>query len=265
VEAGRFATFVVCFGFSFQDIFERDAALMIIRSTDGQARDNSIMRALIITVISIFGLTVSAAAQVAVAIVEELQGKVDGVEFMDYVAPGKVIKLGPSAMIVLGYMESCWRETIKGGTVIVGAEKSMVHLGDVQRVKVDCDVGGIQLSDREAIQSAGSAFRNLNSNQRAGTSAAPQVTLYGLSPIVEVRSGGTLVVERIDGPGERYTVPLGSNSLLRGRFFDFAKAKKSLTAGGTYAVSLGSRKTTFKIDSHAMPGSTPIIGRLLRF
>jgi hypothetical protein len=253
------------FGFPFQAIFERDATRMIIRSTDDQSRLNSIMRGLIGAVIGILGLTASAAAQVPVAVVEELQGKVDGVEFMDYVAPGKVIKLDPRAMVVLGYMKSCWRETITGGTVIVGAEKSMVHLGDIQRVQVDCDVGGIQLSDREASQSAGSAFRNLNSDQRAATPATPQLTLYGLSPIVEVRSGGTLVIERIDAPGERYVVPLGSNSLVRGKFYDFAKAKKSLTAGGTYTASLGSRTTTFKIGSHAMPGSTPIIGRLLRF
>lgn len=222
------------------------------------------MKGLIGAVIGMLGLTASAAAQVPVAIVEELQGKVDGVEFMDYVAPGKVIKLGPKAMVVLGYMKSCWRETITGGTVVVGAEKSMVHLGDVQRVKVDCDESGIQLSDREASQSAGSAFRNLNSDQRAATSTTPELTLYGLSPIVEVRSGGILVIERIDAPGERYIVPLGSNSLVRGKFYDLAKAKKSLTAGGTYSASLGSRKTTFKIDSHAMPGATPIIGRLLR-
>src|ERR1700730_1481165 len=136
------------FGFPFQAIFERDATRMIIRSTDDQSRLNSNMRGLIGAVIGILGLTASAAAQVPVAVVEELQGKVDGVEFMDYVAPGKVIKLGPRAMVVLGYMKSCWRETITGGTVIVGAEKSMVHLGDIQRVQVDCDVSGIQLSDR---------------------------------------------------------------------------------------------------------------------
>ena len=47
------------------------------------------------------GLATSAAAQVPVAIVEDVQGKVVGVEFMDYVAPGKVIKLGPKA-------RSCW-------------------------------------------------------------------------------------------------------------------------------------------------------------
>jgi len=52
---------------------------------------------------------------------------VTGAEFMDYVAPGKVIKLGQPGSIVLSYTKSCWREVITGvGTVIVGAEESMV-------------------------------------------------------------------------------------------------------------------------------------------
>jgi hypothetical protein len=72
------------------------------------------------------------------------------------------------------------------------------------------------------------------------------------------------LVERIDVQGERYTVPLRSSALVRGRFYDFAKANVSLTAGGTYTASLGSRKTTFRIDTRATSGSTPIIGRLLR-
>ncbi len=222
------------------------------------------MKRLIGVVIGVFGLMASAAAQAPVAIVEDAQGKVDGVEFMDYVAPGKVIKLGPKATVVLGYLKSCWRETITGGTVIVGAEESKVHLGDIQRVKVDCDASGIQLSDHEASQSAATAFRGLKPDQRAATQPPSQLTLYGLSPIVEAKGGGTLVVERIDARGERYTVPLRSSALVRGKFYDFAKAKVLLTAGGTYAASLGSRKTIFKIDPHATSGSTPIVGRLLR-
>ncbi|MBI5261150.1 MAG: hypothetical protein HY852_04955, partial [Bradyrhizobium sp.] len=70
------------------------------------------MKRLLGVVVGVFGLAASAAAQSPVAIVEDVQGKVQGVEFMDYVAPGKVIKLAPQATVVLGYMKSCWRETI---------------------------------------------------------------------------------------------------------------------------------------------------------
>lgn len=222
------------------------------------------MKSLIGAVVGVLGLATSAAAQVPVAIVEDVQGKVDGVEFMDYVAPGKVIKLGPKASVVLGYLKTCWRETITGGTVVVGAEQSMVHLGDVQRVKIDCDVNAVQLADRVASQSAATTFRTLSPAPQAAVTPSPQLTLYGLSPVFEVRGGGTLIVERIDARGERYTMPVKSASLVRGKFIDFAKAQKSLTAGGTYAAILGSRRTTFKIDPSATAGSTPIIGRLLR-
>lgn len=218
------------------------------------------MKSFIGVVVGVVGLATSAAAQVPAAIVEDVQGKVDGVEFMDYVTPGKVIKLGPKASVVLGYMKSCWRETITGGTVVVGAEESMVHLGDVQRVKVDCDSSTSQLSDHEASQSAATTFRNV----KPRAAPPPPLTLYGLSPLVEVKGNGTLIIERVDAQGERYTVPLKGSALVRGKFYDFAQAKKSLTAGGTYTASLGPRTVTFKIDSHATSGSTPIIGRLLR-
>lgn len=222
------------------------------------------MKSLIGAVVGVLGLATSAAAQVPVAIVEDVQGKVVGVEFMDYVAPGKVIKLGPKASVVLGYIKSCWRETITGGTVVVGAEQSMVHLSDIQRAKVACDANAVQLSAREASQSAATTFRAIAPGQHEASPPPPQLTLYGLSPVVEVKGGGTLVIERIDMQGERYTLPLKSESLQRGKFYDLAKARKSLTAGGTYTASLGSRRTTFRIDPGATAGSTPIVGRLLR-
>src|SRR6185437_15180942 len=81
-----------------------------------------------------------AAGQAPVAVVEDVQGKVTGAELMDYVVPGPVIKLGAGAKIIIGYMKSCWRETISGiGTVIVGTEESSVHLAGFKAGKVPCD------------------------------------------------------------------------------------------------------------------------------
>ena len=71
-----------------------------------------------VVVVGVMGFAGSATAQSPVAVVEEVQGNVTGAEFMDYVVPGKVIKLGQGASIVVGYMKSCRRETINGvGTV----------------------------------------------------------------------------------------------------------------------------------------------------
>ena len=215
-------------------------------------------------VIALIGATGLAAAQAPVAVVEDVQGKVTGVEFMDYVAPGKVIKLGPAGRVVLGYMKSCWRETITGvGTVIVGAEESMVHLGDLKAGKVDCDSNHSQFVDQTVGESAATIIRGID-----GTSP-PRVTVYGLSPIIEIKGieikgFGKLVIERLDVTGERYDVDLTPASVTRGRFYDFAKTQTALKPGGTYAASLGSQRTVFLVDRRAEPGSTPIIGRLLR-
>jgi hypothetical protein len=219
------------------------------------------MKNLFAAIVVFVGFTGLAAAQAPVAVVEDVQGKVTGAEFMDYVAPGAVIKLGPGSTVVLGYMKSCWRETITGvGTVIVGSEESMVHLSEVKAGKVQCDSSRSKLVDREVRESAATIVRSIDDS----VSATPQVTLYGLSPVVETAGRGKLVVERLDVTGERYDINLTAASVVRGKFYDFAKTKTTLKPGGIYAVSLGSQRTVFLVDSHAESGPTPIIGRLVR-
>ena len=220
------------------------------------------MKRMFAAMIGLVGSTGLALAQAPVAVVEDVQGKVTGVEFMDYVAPGKVIKLGPAGVVVLGYMKSCWRETITGvGTVIVGAEASMVHLGEVTAGKVQCDSSHSQLVEPEVSESAATVVRSMSEKT---TSNSPQFTLYGLSPVVETTGRGKLVIERLDVRGERYDVDLTTASLLRGKFYDFAKSRTTLKPGGIYAVSLGSRRAVFLVDRGAEPGPAPIIGRLVR-
>jgi hypothetical protein len=220
------------------------------------------MRSLIGAVIGVICLAAPAVAETPAAIVEDVQGKVDGAEFMDYVAPGKIIKLGPNATLVLGYLKSCWRETITGGVVLVGAEQSSVQLGDVQRVKVPCDANAVQLSEREANQSAATTFRTMRSDQKSAPSKL--TTIYGVSPLVESKVSGTLAIERIDAKEPPLSVPLKNDILVRGKFYDLAKAGKALSPGGTYLAVLGTRRFTFQVDAKATSSQTPIVGRLLR-
>jgi len=218
------------------------------------------MKHAIAALVVLLGLTASAAAEPPVAVVEEVKGKVTGAEFMDYVAPGAVIKLGPAGSIVLGYMDSCWRETITGiGTVIVGRTESMVHLSEVQGARMDCDASHSHATARETSDVAATVVRSM----AKGSSITPQVTLYGASPIVEARGKGKLTVERLDVKGERQQIELDGNQ-LKGRFFDFASANKSLNPGGTYSATFGSSQIVFRIDPKAKSGATPIIGRMLR-
>ena len=97
---------------------------------------------------------------------------------MDYVGSRQVIKLGPSDVLVLSYLKSCEHETITGGTVVVGSERSEVQGGQVVRAKVPCDGGNIQLSAEQAGQSAASAFRLQSANTVK--------TLYARAPVVQL-------------------------------------------------------------------------------
>ncbi len=200
----------------------------------------------------------SAFAQAPVAVVEDVQGKPAGVELMDYVTAGQKIALGAGDSIVLGYVKSCWRETITGGSVTVGAEQSTVEGGKVERTKVACDGGKISLAPPQAGKAGGMVFRDAPGTR-------PQFILYGSSPLIEAKGGGKLVIERTDQRGERHEVNIASGALLRGSFYDFAKDDKQLTPGGTYRARLGTQQIVFRVDPLAKPGRTAIIGRLIRF
>ena len=140
-------------------------------------------KAAAIAIAVLVGSGVAAKAEPPAALVEDIQGKVTGAEFMDYVVPGQVIKIGTSGSVVLSYLKSCRRETISGiGTVIVGADESKVHLSDGQgregrmrRQSRACDDKGNQRGRRDR------GPRHCASTPRT----TAQVTLYGASPIFE--------------------------------------------------------------------------------
>ena len=220
------------------------------------------MKSLIGAAVGAFCLAAPALAETPAAIVEDVQGKVDGIAFMDYVAPGKIIKLGPKASITLSYLKSCQRETISEGVVLVGAEQSTVQLGEVKREKVPCDTNAAKLSEREANQSAATTFRTMRSDAKGAPAKLP--TLYGTAPLVQAKSGSTLVIERTDGKEPTITVPMKTETMIGGKFYDFAKAGKSLTPGGSYLAILGAKRYAFQVDAGATSSPTPIVGRLLR-
>lgn len=219
------------------------------------------MKKAIVVVVGVLGFAGSATAQAPVAVVEEVQGNVTGAEFMDYVVPGKVIKLGKDASIVVGYMKSCRRETISGtGTVIVGEDESKVHLAQVDATRTNCDPAQAHATTRATSDVAASVVRSLT---KGAAPAGPPLTLYGTSPLVEAKGRGALVFERLDQKGERQQFDLTGNQ-LKGRFYDLAGTSKSLTPGATYAATFASRRIVFRVDPKAKAGPTPIVGRLLR-
>jgi hypothetical protein len=87
---------------------------------------------------------VAAAGLNEVAVVESINGNASGVQFMDYLHAGQVIRLAPHETMVLSYRASCVRETITGGTVTIGIDGSQVQAGEIKRWR--CGAGKMVLT-----------------------------------------------------------------------------------------------------------------------
>jgi hypothetical protein len=221
------------------------------------------MKRSIAACLGLLALASPAAADSPVAVVEDVQGKVTGAEFMDYVTPKAVIKIGDGGSVILSYLKSCRRETISGaGTVVVGTEESAVHLAEVKAEKTNCDPNQANATTRETSGVAATVLRSVD-NSKSASLPQPQLTLYGASPLVEAKGRGKLVIRRLDVPGERQEINLGGTQ-LKGRFLDFAGENVALVPGGLYAATFKSSQIVFRVDAQAKPGMTPIVGRLLR-
>jgi hypothetical protein len=189
------------------------------------------------------------------ALVMSVTGKAAGVRPLAYVETGKIITLGQHDSIVLGYLNSCTEETITGGTVKVGVDQSEVQSGLVARTKVPCDPG--KSPDEEGA--GGVVVRGAPL-----LGSTPSVTLYGSSPMVELKGPGTLLIERLGQAGERYSINVTNEQLVNGRFYDFAKVGRNFAPGGVYSMKVGADEILFKIDPHAKAGDQPVLSRLLR-
>ncbi len=204
----------------------------------------------IVAVALTFGLNGASAGE-PVAIVEALAAEGTGLRFMDYVEEGQIIDLGPNGTITLGYLTSCRQERIRGGRIVVGRKQSTVENGEVGRQRVDCDGGAIKLSAGEADKSGVMVFRKPPKRR---------LTLYGVSPVVLLsEAGGLVTIERLDRAGAPRTLTIA------GHFVDLAVSGTTLAPGGIYRATVGDVALEFRIDPRALPGPSPVVGRLLRF
>jgi hypothetical protein len=198
------------------------------------------------------------------ALVEDIAAPSVGIQFMDYLGLGQVIHLRPGERIVIDYLRSCWREEIAGGNVTVGAEQSVVTGGVVRREKVECDGGKMLLTAEQASKSGVVVFRNIPTRNQAQATKQASVMLYGASPLIDVKDGGRVAIERLDQPGDSRVVEI-SVGKARSHPYDFAKHGQALTPGGTYRATCGGNEIVFRIADTAKPGPSSVIGRLLRF
>lgn len=197
---------------------------------------------------------VPAEAGEAAAIVEDISGSVEGVQPMDILEEGQVIKLPQGARIILGYMVSCVRETITGGTVTIGSEKSTVEKGTREVEDVDCDGGRAVRTSNNAADVAGAVFRKGPAREPL---PKPEWTIYGTSPLFRFSSNiDTIKIKRLDKEEDALDIKVG------GSWVDTAKAGLELEPSGLYAVSAGDSIHILKVSPLAEP-DVPVLSRLV--
>lgn len=185
------------------------------------------------------------------AIVEDIQATKAGLSFMDYVHEGQVITLGDEEHITLGYLHSCQREVITGGTVTIGNLQSAVNKGQVMREEVECHGGQAKLSGQQAGTSGALAFRSSNTTNK------PELTIYGNAPVFRLHTANTpLTVAPLNKRGQSHTIE------VKGHHVDLADKNISLSPG-LYKVEAGNMSKIFKVHHRAEPGKAPIITRLV--
>jgi len=208
---------------------------------------------LVAALLAACGAAGAAAAPSAVVVVAAA-GRSD-VTVMDYLDPGREIRLAAGETLVLGYLASCWQEEITGGTVRIGERWSEIDGGSVKRNKVRC-------AERLDAQETAAISENAASAVRV-VGAGAVVAVHDLQPVLRLPTPGTAVtIERLDTPAPARTlsVPAGAQSV------DLAAAGVALEPGGAYRVQAGGRQLVFVVDRKAAEGrATTPFGRILRF
>src|SRR5712691_4883992 len=193
------------------------------------------------------------AAQKDVAIVEDVSPGVGDLRRFDLIAAGGAAELGRDGRIVLGYLQSCWQDSIAGGRAVVEPLKSRVEGGALTRRRVECDAAGLA-----RMNSAGLAARG--GGALAGPALPePDVNLYGLSPIVMAARPGLLVIERIDTAAPQLKFSIAEKGV------DLRHKDVALEPSGLYRFTFGQAAIVVRIDSLAEPGGAPAVGRLVIF
>ena len=187
----------------------------------------------------------------AVAILEEIEGASGTHEAFDELRAGDRLELGANGRAVIGYFGSCARETIDGGTIVIGKDQSQVQGSKVMRETIACEATQLVLTEQEAGTSATVVFRGPPWEKWV------RQVVPSPSPVV-LASGKSLQVKRLDEDEQPVTLPLKNGRV------DLSAENVALTPGGYYELTSGKKQMVIKIDPAATPDPLPPMSRLVR-
>jgi hypothetical protein len=181
------------------------------------------------------------------------------VELFEFLEPGRTITLANGSTVTIGYLKSCLRETITGGNVVIGTEKSAVTGGKVSAETVECDGGKMNIPPELAAKSATTVFRDAPTKRKDAPPPRPHLTVFSLTPLISVPKTETAIeLRRLDASAPKLDVAAADGVA------DLAKQNTSLEPGGIYAVKAGKSQIIVKIDPLSGRGG-PVVSRLIRF
>ncbi|MBL8710276.1 MAG: hypothetical protein JNL25_13860 [Rhodospirillaceae bacterium] len=194
-----------------------------------------------------------------VAIVEETTANVTTVEPMDLLREGTALALRDDQGVIISYLDTCQRESIRGGEIVIGLGQSEITGGTVVRIAVDCDPAALALTPEQANESATLAFRDPTSTGNDPIAAQAEFVLSTRAPIVIVPDLAEVTIENLRVPGAPRLVQ------LRDGVGELTGTDGLLDKGGVYRLVGGDRSVVFRISRDATDAALPLLKRAIRF
>lgn len=192
-------------------------------------------------------LSTGVAAQAAprpVVIVEDSMKTKGPVQAFSLLAENATFDLAKGETIVLGYLKSCTRETITGGSVTIGAKESVVEGGVVRREQTECAVNKLALTADESQQSGVIAFRGTVKH------------IFTRQPIIMAEKSVDVIIKPVEG-GETWEIKPENGRV------DFRAAKLEMQPGTNYHV-VGTKQTVIvEVDAAANTTKTGLLERVI--
>jgi hypothetical protein len=193
------------------------------------------------------------AAGQPVAVVES-GGESSKLAPFELLTEGQRIALSGDEELVISYFESCSRESITGGSVIVGRTASTLNGGTVEAHTYKCVISTLNLSPDEQ-SSAAFVLRG----PPTGDPIADLAKFVSPTELPLILAVGADSVELVDlrDASRHWTVP------TKGGIADLAAVSGPLKDRGVYRVTAGERSVVFRIANTASNAEFPLLKRLL--